>query len=58
MPTYTYRFEDGIEVEVVQSIHDDPLVHYTHPERLHAMPVKRVPQPVVADFKGGGWARV
>lgn len=57
MPTYTYRFEDGLEVEVVQSIHEDALTHHTHPELLHAMPVKRVPQPAVANFKGEGWAR-
>ena len=57
MPTYLYRFEDGTEVEVVQSIHDDPLVHYTHPDLLHAMPVNRVPQRPVANFKGSGWAR-
>lgn len=57
MPVYIYQFEDGQEVEVTQSIHDEPLLHYTHPDLLHAMPVKRVPQPTVATFKGSGWAR-
>lgn len=57
MPVYVYRFEDGKEIEVRQDFDDDVLTHATHPDLLHAMPVKRVPQPAVATFKGSGWAR-
>ncbi len=57
MPVYRYKFEDGVEIDVGQPIDSDPFEYLTHPDLLHAMPVKRVPQAVVANFKGSGWAR-
>ena len=55
MPTYVYRFEDGTEVEMAQSIHEDAHEVLPHPVTRAVGPVKRVYGRVGVAFKGDGF---
>lgn len=64
MPTYVYRFDDGVEVEHRQSIHEDAKTTLPHPETGEASAVRRViaGSPVInlrssAGYGRAGWAR-
>jgi predicted nucleic acid-binding Zn ribbon protein len=56
MPTYVYRFADGVEVEQVHPMSVD-VVELAHPDTAVVQPVTRVPQAAPVAFRGDGWAR-
>lgn len=55
MPIYTYRFEDGTEVDVAQSIHEDALEVLKHPVTKQDGAVHRVYGSVGIAFRGNGF---
>ena len=55
MPKYIYRFEDGVTVEVSQSIHSDTLERLRHPDSGKEELVTRVPAKVGVILKGKGF---
>jgi putative FmdB family regulatory protein len=65
MPTYVYECDEGHEIEVVQSIHDEPLtecpdISYrdlegsAFEERVCSAPCRRVIQSVFFKIDGAG----
>lgn len=57
MPTYTYRFEDGAEIEIQQAIVDEPLTLAYHPTRNVPMAVRRIYHAPLISLKGKGFYR-
>ena len=57
MPTYVYKFDDGVTVEVAQGIHEDAHTSLRHPETREVAPVKRCYVGVGTILKGAGWYR-
>ena len=57
MPIYRYRFDDGVEVDLVQSIHDEPFTWHHHPYTSKPASCRRVIQKPAVTFRGDGWAR-
>jgi predicted nucleic acid-binding Zn ribbon protein len=57
MPIYVYRFEDGLEVEMAQGIHEEAYQTLQHPETKQQGSVKRVYGRVGVVLKGSGFYR-
>ena len=57
MPTYIYKFEDGVTLELTHSIHDVAFESLLHPIKNVLMPVKRTPSKPTVILKGEGFAK-
>ena len=55
MPVYSYKFEDGLVLEVIQKMVDPPHTMLSHPKSGELEPVKRIPNAPSLTFKGSGF---